>query len=287
MTRPRTPPSSPANDIMAHSRTAQNRPAPAGIPEVDFTDAESNVPVDSTRVREIEIPEELLDAFLAALPRYEGPVDLGDTPPPARRTHAGHLPWSDLEEPIYEATPVTGIEPPRRSSRAARPYVTIDISPEDDAATTAGMRTRRRLSLLDRLALTGKIPKQIKLALAAVMTVLLLLLAWIQVEQRIASQVSLDQASALQVATVPLLDAPVVKDLGAAPQAVAEPVKAVNTPGTDNAIDHATVRSKNQTASSPKESKKPDLPGATTKKKAPPTAASTNRSGLTPIFEPR
>jgi hypothetical protein len=271
---------------MAHSRHAHNRPAPESIPEVDFTDAASNVPVDSTRGREIEIPEELLDAFLASLPRYEGPVDLGDTAPPARRTHARHLPWSDLEEPLFEATPVTGIEPPRRSTRAARPYVTIDVPPEEDPATTAAMRARRRLSLLDHLALTGKIPRQIKLAFAAVLTVLLLLLAWIQVEQRIASQVLLDRASALQVATVPLLDAPVVKDLGAEPQAVAQPVKAMNAPSTDNAIVHATGKSKNQTAPSPKESKKPDFPAAAAKK-APPAAASTNRSGLTPIFEPR
>jgi hypothetical protein len=286
MTRPRTPPTHPADDTMAQARHAKNHQAPESIPEGEFNDESSSAPVDPAMIRDLEIPEKLLDLFLASLPRYEGPDDLSEAAPPARKSQARNLPWPDLEEPLFEATPITGVEPPRRPSPTARPYVTIDVSTEPEATTTAAMHARRPLSLLDRMALTGKIPMQVKLGFTFVFACLLALLAWIQLEQSIAMRVSPARAIASEVDTVPLLDAPVANPLGAQEQAVAQPTRAVNAPSVGIAIDHAMGKSTNQTAPIAKESKKPDKPAASVNK-PPPKSASTSLSGLTPIFEPR
>ena len=142
MTRPRTSPTNSADDTTAHPQHATHRQAPRSIRAGEINDATSHEPVDSARNREILVPEELFDLLLTSLPRPRGPDDLNDSAPHGRRTYPREMPWSKLEEPLFEATPVTGVEPLRGASPAARPYVTIDV-PTDEEAASARLETYR------------------------------------------------------------------------------------------------------------------------------------------------
>ncbi len=182
MTHPRNPQPDLVNDTMAHSHPAQSPPPSKDIPKGEFIDVASNEPVDPARLQVFRMPQQFLDWVLASDPPHLDPDDLKDTAPHGLQVNRNKL-----------ATQVNLPEPP--------------TDPSQD--TTATIRVRRPTSLLSQWALTGKAPKRIKIVFAAIFAALILILAWKHLETGKGLPGAADESSALQVATVPLIDAPV------------------------------------------------------------------------------
>ncbi len=180
MAHPRKPPTNSENDNMANPQPANDPLAPENIPKGDFIDIASNKPVDPTRFQVFELPRQFLEWVLAKEPPHLDLEDLKDIAPRGLPVDRSKLvPRTDpAPEPECEYTPrSTGSLRIAIAPRASNPPPSVEFRQEDTNATVA-MRVRRPTSLLTYWALTGKVPRRVKLAFAAVFGILILILAW-------------------------------------------------------------------------------------------------------------
>ncbi len=191
------------------------------IPQGEFIDVLSNQPVDPSRLQVFPVPREFLSKVLASDPPHLSPEDLKDTAPRGLPV-ARRRPAPD-EEPEFETTPITfGTQPKRTAAQSIANATGTVIAPSEEAITTAAIQRSGSAGPFTRWAITGKVPRSIKVVLGAAIGLMLLILAWAHLNKGTPETESKRESLPKTSASVPLISPPSMTPTRVAPSQQSE-----------------------------------------------------------------
>ena len=256
---------------MARPQGSKESAQQDSIPQGEFIDVLSNKPVEPTRLQVFPVPQEFLEQVLANEPPHLRPDDIKDTAPYGFRVE----PNQRVAEPVSEITPVS-TEPIRPSTAPATSATTV-VAPSDAGLETTAMGAKRpSIPFLNRWALTGRIPHQVKIAIGIMLAGLLLILLYRHMET---GRPEPTPATGNAPAATPLIEPPV----SAARQAPASTAAVQAPPEHRQAVPPApTADSRPADSSAPSAKTKPRTPIVVERKSQEPatpvpTAAAANQ----------
>ncbi len=197
MTQSRTPPTKPSIPVPRRAPT-DSTPPPEDIPQGEFIDVVSQKPVEPARLQVFPVPEEFLNKVHASK-SVQRTNAVKDTVPRGLPKLRNSAPL-----PLSATAPIESPEPERAgaSSAAATCPARSNTGARRDCARG------RAPSVLTRWALTGRVPKQVKLALGMVVGTLLVVLLWQNWDTADADADDFKDDDVVTSSAVPLLDAP-------------------------------------------------------------------------------
>ena len=278
MKQPNKPQANAVTTKVGRIRSDNDPLAPENVPNVEFIDISSNKPVDPTRFQIFQLPHQFLEWVLSKEPPHLDPENLKDTGPHGIPVHPKKL-VPNVVVPISE----TASDTPPESSRRLLPDSRIEahepVSPprattEAEHMTTE-MTPRRPVGWFNRWAISGKMPRRVKVLLTSIVGGLLLILLFSRVKGGSDPTVVGDSASPAAIELLPTVSS--VADR------VATPVPAAAThsaePTGDNSASSVTPRT-NKTSRDQTRQSSPAVEQPSTRK---PVAKSTRASQLAPV----